>query len=473
MALSLEPIQDIGRTTVDFDNLGAGAARVAPTVGRAAPTATDFVGSQALTKTTSAAAARAAAARAASPYFTARAAAALRAATPRLASGLSAGGLADANALSLVPSVVAGTVAGVGTQNLQAGLDAAAHPLDFIGRGLGQAAARLLPTSLGGLPQSTLDNADAYNVSAYDQPDAAAPAPAAPASPAVQPNPAAAPVAAQPATPSTGLYKIQNADGSVSYSNVPSDATSATAQGQNVAALSPELSGAPGAVTGTPGTFNVVPSTYTQDHARLDSLIQGHIAGGDLERANALAVTPEQHAAVDAAYGRRNLEAAASAGNKAAVGRLAQERALDVLRQQGINATDAAQVKGVYDAMVKQPENDKNKAEAAVANTSLELARRVLANPKDKAAARALSLLKGNAPDKPVVHFTDPMRPGDPPQVTEYSPGDTSATNVPIGANARTLSDSTGLTARQQPDGSWLDKDGNSYTISGTKFVKK
>lgn len=61
------------------------------------------------------------------------------------------------------------------------------------------------------------------------------------------------------------------------------------------------------------GATNVVPSTYSKDLANVDALVQGYIRGGDLERANALAVTGAQKGAVAAAYGARNQQAAANA----------------------------------------------------------------------------------------------------------------------------------------------------------------
>jgi hypothetical protein len=61
------------------------------------------------------------------------------------------------------------------------------------------------------------------------------------------------------------------------------------------------------------GATNVVPSTYSKDLANVDALVSGYVRGGDLERANALAVTGAQKGMVAAAYGQRNQQAAANA----------------------------------------------------------------------------------------------------------------------------------------------------------------
>lgn len=89
-------------------------------------------------------------------------------AAPKTSFMKSAGGGA---VLASVPSMV---MQGIQAFNKNIPDEAVAHPLDFIGTGIGQAAARLT------LPKSTLDAADAANVSAYQgtrfDPNAAPPA---------------------------------------------------------------------------------------------------------------------------------------------------------------------------------------------------------------------------------------------------------------------------------------------------------
>ena len=57
-------------------------------------------------------------------------------------------------------------------------------------------------------------------------------------------------------------------------------------------------------LNGDRGTVSTIPSTYAKDSQDLDTMFQGAIAGGDIDKAARLATTPQQRALLDSAYGQ-------------------------------------------------------------------------------------------------------------------------------------------------------------------------
>lgn len=241
-------------------------------------------------------------------------------------------------------------------------------------------------------------------------------------------------------------YRITNPDGSVSYTNVRKDVREAVNRGAGVLPMDETFE--------SRGTVNTFKAPTALEHARARDLF---LRDNDFAGARTVAQSEDDLRLI-------NIKEQQFLNTDP---RRAKElkKAEDLFYAQQ-SVTKAATIKAASDALKAGPEAAKNTAQALKTNLMLGLAARALKDDP-KSANNVMRLLAGIAPESPKIHFTDPIDPSQPTQVTRVSPSGEFAERLPtrdrVAIRSRVTLD--GKTVRVLGDGLYQDNKGTQYTF--------
>ena len=205
-------------------------------------------------------------------------------------------------------------------------------------------------------------------------------------------------------------YRITNPDGSVSYTNVRKDVKEAVNRGAGVLPIDETYQ--------SRGTVNTFKGPSLQDKRLAQSLF---LRDNDFAGARQVAQNDDDLRLIDI----KEQQFLNTDPRKAK--QLEKAEQLFYAQQ---SATKAATIKAASDALKAGPEAAKNNAQAVKTNLMLSLALQSLkADPKS--ASNVMRMLAGIAPESAKLHFTDPINPNDPVQVTKVAPGGDVAERLP------------------------------------------